>query len=250
MADKSSRESPKDANKDIKEHELVGKIIRDINRPGNVTVLCGYIGKSGSEDVVRLYTDLEFGEYLEIKKDDILASKEVSDEVIPFGGTCIFVDDNAEIRRVRIETTKQQAMFLGGKVSETFVRPRGMRAAMGRRGMIGRRGRVGRLHMRRFAQRRVDTQPQSICFACETVEQTFCEVCPTEPTPCGTCGGTCEATCEGSCGGTCEGSCGGTCEATCEGSCGGTCGRTCEATCEATCEDTCAESICFMCESK
>ena len=120
MSNKSN-EPPNDAN-DVKEHELVKKIIKDINRPGNVTVLCGYVGKSGSDDLVRLYTDLQFGEYLEIKKVDILASKEVSDDVIPFGGTCIFVDDNTEIRKVKIETTKKQAMFLGGKISETFVK--------------------------------------------------------------------------------------------------------------------------------
>jgi hypothetical protein len=203
----SSKNSKKEANNDIKDHELVDKIVRDINNPGNVTVLCGYIGKSGSEDIVRLYTNLEFGEYFEIKREDILASKEVSDDVIPFGGTCIFVDDNTEIRRVRIETTKQQAMFIGGKVSETFVKPRpqGMPTAMAmrrRRRGLGKFRRAGRRPiMSRFAGRRraIDTlSPQTPCFACGTFEVTPCERCGTqtnEQTPCWECpGGTNEQT--------------------------------------------------------
>src|SRR4051812_11166809 len=91
--------------------------------PENVTILCGYIGKSSSEDTVRLYISLDFNEYYEIKKDDVAASRDVTEDVIPFGGTCLFVKSDAEVNHIYVESTKEQAKFLGGAISESFVQP-------------------------------------------------------------------------------------------------------------------------------
>jgi hypothetical protein len=117
-----SQKSAEGSKETIKEqHDLVDEIIKDPNQIANITNFIGYRGKSNSEGVIRLYTSLEFNEYIEIKKEDIAAMRNVNDDVILFGGTAIFVDNTCEIKRVRIDTTKQQAMFLSGKVSESFI---------------------------------------------------------------------------------------------------------------------------------
>lgn len=116
-----SQKSPEESKELIKEHDLIPEIIKDPNQVANITNFIGYIGKSNSEGIIRLYTSLEFNEYLEFKKEDIVAMKNVNDDVLLFGGTAIFVENTCEIKRVRTDTTKQQAMFLSGKVSEGLI---------------------------------------------------------------------------------------------------------------------------------
>jgi hypothetical protein len=124
LPDKTRKEVDKNNElREIKEHELTKKIVKDINVPKNVTVFYGYIGKSSSGDSIRLYVSLSFNEYLEIKKEDITVTKEVSEDVLPFGGTCIFVNSNAEVNHIRVEVTKELAKFLGGRISQDLVRP-------------------------------------------------------------------------------------------------------------------------------
>ena len=128
MADK--KRSQKSNKNNFEEHYLARKIadasqsrkIAGASESGNVVTFLGYIGKSESEEIIRLYTNIEFNEYLEIKKNDILHSEDVSNEVIEFGGTRIWVDAFSNIKRVYVEVTKQQAQFLTGLISHTHVR--------------------------------------------------------------------------------------------------------------------------------
>jgi hypothetical protein len=62
--------------------------------------LVGYVGRSGSDNAIRLYPDLEFKEYFEINRDDILHSEKVSDKVMEFGGTRLWVNGDAEISHI------------------------------------------------------------------------------------------------------------------------------------------------------
>jgi hypothetical protein len=204
----------------IKEHPLVGKIVKDLNRPINSTIFLGYIGKSLTQGVLRLYTNLEFNEYLEINTRDILYSEEVSDDVLEYGGNRLWVDDNADITLVKVETIKQQAKFLGGKVTDRFVKPseRTTRRPVRRSRMTPRSFSEGPCGTR-FKSCNEDCGTQDTCArSCEGTCARSCEgtcawdsicICELgtfeETTPCRSCGGTC-ATCK-----TCETVCGMNC---------------------------------------
>ena len=113
---KSSERDP------LREHELARKLVKD-GKPVDHLTIKGYVGKSDSEDRVRLYLNKEFNDYIEIKKSDILHAEEISHEELEFGGTCIWLDKDAEITKVKIESKKQQARFMAGEITRAQLRP-------------------------------------------------------------------------------------------------------------------------------
>jgi hypothetical protein len=240
----SERSRKEDKSDEIKEHDLAKRIAKDTNLPGGVTVLCGYVGKSGSEDTVRLYTSIEFNEYYEIKKDDVSASKEVSEDVLPFGGTCIFVKSDAEVNHVIIESTKEQAKFLGGIVSEDLVRP-AISAGMG----VTRRRRLAAIPRTLNPKAigpcgplTVDTCATDCRTACATNCGAVCgatqnNTCRTCATNCGTCATHC-GTCATDCHTKCVTDCGARCGAT-QNTCPTDCHTACVTDCNCTFDDPC-----------
>ena len=113
------RESSKDP---LREHELAKKLVRD-GKPVDHLTIKGYVGKSDSDDKIRLYLNKEFNDYVEINKSDILHAEEISHEELEFGGTCIWLDKDAEITKVKIESKKQQARFMVGEITRSQLRP-------------------------------------------------------------------------------------------------------------------------------
>jgi hypothetical protein len=185
----SKDESPLD------EHPIVGAIVgKDPLRVPDITSFIGYVGKSSSEDHIRLYSDLEFRNYLEIKRDDILHSEKLSDKVLEFGGTQLWIKADAEILHIEINQVKQQAKFLSGQITQRYVTPTAMRP-------------IPRQYYRRVQPMRPNTQPRS----CNDPGGSDCV---------GTCGDSCGGTCAWN---TCAGTCGNTCPDTCPGTCGGSC---------------------------
>ena len=113
MVRKGSKRSNNDNNNEsLSEHHLVGKIVKDPSKPGNAILLQGYVGKSDSPDLVRLYLDLNFDNYVDIPKNEILHSADAPEGVLEFGGTYIWVSKDTEISYVQVRTTKKQAKFL------------------------------------------------------------------------------------------------------------------------------------------
>jgi hypothetical protein len=251
----SERNRKEDKSDEIKEHDLAKRIAKDTNLPGGVTVLCGYVGKSGSEDTVRLYTSIEFNEYYEIKKDDVSASKEVSEDVLPFGGTCIFVKSDAEVNHVIIESTKEQAKFLGGMVSEDLVKP-AISAGMG----VTRRRRLAAIPrtlnpaaIGPCGPLTVDTCVTDCRTACATNCGVVCgghtvNTCPTEcRTACATnCGALCGQT-HNTCATHC-GTCATECRTVCATNCGAVCGGHTVNTCPTDCRTACATNCGIVCQ--
>ena len=114
-----------DAGMDRKENgplqdQLAKKLTKN-GRPTNPMRIKGYIGQS-DWDTVRLYLNLEFDEYVTIKKENILNAEDVSEDELEYGGTCLWVDKNAEISHVKVESTKEEARFLGGLISEAQIK--------------------------------------------------------------------------------------------------------------------------------
>ncbi len=234
--DKSDNVNQNNQNEGPKENEYVKRMIKDGKKlPTDTTVLYGYVGRSDSENVIRLYTDINFKEYYEIDKKDLKDWKENTEGNDPFGGTHMFVDSDAEVKIVKIQVTKVRARFLAGVISEK-VRPQ--RKAFGRRIEEG-------LGYRAITEDSCDyTCMHTNCPTCGDTcppchESEFC----TWETNCGTCY---DDTCRHKCyytlkGDTCRGdTCrGDTCGYTCEDTCDNTCRHTCHNTCDYTCEDTC-----------
>ena len=107
----------------LHEHKLAKKLVRD-GKPVDYLTIKGYVGKSDSEDKVRLYLNKEFNDYIQIKKSDILHAEEISHEELEFGGTCIWLDKDAEITKVKTESKKQQARFMAGEITESSAKTR------------------------------------------------------------------------------------------------------------------------------
>jgi hypothetical protein len=119
----STSKDRKFADRDpLREHELAKKLVRD-GKPVDYLTIRGYVGKSDSEDKVRLYLNKEFNDYVQIKKSDILHAEEISQEELEFGGTCIWLDKDAEITKVKTQSKKQQARFMAGEISRAQLRP-------------------------------------------------------------------------------------------------------------------------------
>ena len=122
-----SKGSEPDGNDPLREHDLAKKLLKD-GKPVDYICVKGYVGKSDSNDIIRIYLNLQFNEYVEINKSDILHAEEIDD--IEHGGTCIWVRKDAEITRVRVETTKQQAKFMQGEIAQAQLRPTPMAEAV------------------------------------------------------------------------------------------------------------------------
>jgi len=117
----STNEGSKSNKKDpLREHELAKKLFQD-GKPVDYICIKGYVGKSNSDDLVRIYLNLLFNEYVEVKKSDIIHAEETED--VEYSGSCIWVRKEAEIIRVKIDSTKQQAQFMEGEIAQAQLKP-------------------------------------------------------------------------------------------------------------------------------
>jgi hypothetical protein len=116
-------EDQKTGKKDpLEEHDVVKRLVKETRSPSETTMFMGYVGKSDSNDTYRLYLNLDFTEFIDIPKKSIRNAVGVSESIIPFGGTCIWVEKTAVLKYVHIESTSQQAEFLKGDIYNRYVR--------------------------------------------------------------------------------------------------------------------------------
>jgi hypothetical protein len=104
------------------EHELVKNVIKDPANPINATVLLGYVGKTGSDDSIRLYLNIEFNEYVDIPKNVILHAEKAPENIIEFGGTYIWIPNDAKITRTLVSTRTEPEKIMEGEITKKFVR--------------------------------------------------------------------------------------------------------------------------------
>lgn len=120
---KMAKRDVEDAAKEkdaLKEHEIASKVVKETGY-GNATLLVGYVGKTDKDNNVRLYLSLNFDEYVDVPRDSILHAANAPEDVLPFGGTYLWVKKDEHITYVRVQSTKQQAKFLQGAISEGLV---------------------------------------------------------------------------------------------------------------------------------
>jgi hypothetical protein len=99
------------------------KILKKTGRDAAVTHVLGYVADSGNAEFIRLYFNLDFDKYVEIRKSDILHTEDAPPDVIELGGTYVWIRKDAECKYVEVQSSTIKADFLSGDISSTFLRP-------------------------------------------------------------------------------------------------------------------------------
>lgn len=103
----------------LKQDPVVEKLVRDPSRPG-ARLVSGYVGKSDREGRWRIYLNLEFSEYLEVSKEDVLHSERLAEETSA-SGTWVWVKEDARVEHVRTRPKQARAEFLRGDIASAFL---------------------------------------------------------------------------------------------------------------------------------
>jgi hypothetical protein len=114
-------DEPRSQEDVLKEHKLVRELTKERGRLPNTTSILGYVGDSGSPDIVRVYLNLDFDEYVDVRRQDILHATEAGEDMIQFGGTLLWVDKNASCKHVQVTSDEVQAQFLEGEIAGTYL---------------------------------------------------------------------------------------------------------------------------------
>jgi hypothetical protein len=105
-------ERKRDAKK-LEPDPIVEALVPDpAQGPPDATVLFGYLGKSTTDGIWRLYLDRALTRWVEIPDAEILHSEQ--DE----RGTRVWVPKTLDLRYVRVESSEMQAGFLTGSIVE------------------------------------------------------------------------------------------------------------------------------------
>src|SRR5437660_10883651 len=98
----------------LDEHALVKALVPDPSQgPPNATVLQGFLGKSPTDGVWRLYLTSALDEYVEIPEGDILHTQELPDGQ----GTLVWVPKSLNLQHVKTQSQQVQAEFLSGSIA-------------------------------------------------------------------------------------------------------------------------------------
>ena len=107
----------------LRENKIVSKLRPKPNLPPNSVTIIGYVTKSEDpENIVRLYTDLNFDTYVDIPKSSIITATKLPQD--PLETVYIWVDKNTDVRKVHIDikTTKAE-QFLEGEIAKKYLKP-------------------------------------------------------------------------------------------------------------------------------
>jgi hypothetical protein len=83
-------------------HPVIAGLKHDHERPQSVVRFAGYVGQSGREGVVRLYSSLDdLSHYLEFDEKAVLESAPAAESLLPNNGVCIFLGADTPVRWIR-----------------------------------------------------------------------------------------------------------------------------------------------------
>lgn len=104
------------AKPDLKEDELVSKLVPDPSQQEAFVVLSGFLGRSSSQGFQRLYTSLQFDVFVEIPEDAIVHRLALTPDQSEYGGTTVWLRAGTQITFTRTTSTQLQAEFLQGSI--------------------------------------------------------------------------------------------------------------------------------------
>ena len=101
-----------------KECDIVNKIVKDI--AGDIVHIKGYVGKSSSPELVRLYLNLRFNTYIEFPKQSIIHYNQTKKESLP-ELTNIWISAETPISYTKPSQVKTQMKFLKGRIGRKYL---------------------------------------------------------------------------------------------------------------------------------
>lgn len=103
----------------IKRHPLVKKLQQE---PSGTVRLQGYVGPSERDGYLSLYADLaDLSECVEIPESAIVHHEEAPEEVLPYGGTFLWVKADAEVVYERSLAVRTPADMLSGAIAKAHL---------------------------------------------------------------------------------------------------------------------------------
>jgi hypothetical protein len=118
-------------SRELKEDDIVSKLLPDLSKPAKIKPLIGFLGKDNRGGYWRLYLDLTLTEYFEINQNDIIHSQSLKSELSPLGGTVLWIKKDAEISHVKPVSKQVQNQFLSGDIASEFLPQTGLGALIG-----------------------------------------------------------------------------------------------------------------------
>ena len=107
--------------KDLKQDEVIERLVPDPADPPDVIAMIGFVGKSTRARFWRVYHTLDLKNYVEIAEDDIVHSQSLTTDQQRLGGTVIWMRANARLRYSRNESRQAEADFIRGDITRNFL---------------------------------------------------------------------------------------------------------------------------------
>ena len=130
MADQANPDNS-EGHQELRQDELVDKLMPDPSQPQPLTVISGFLGRSQQAGHWRLYLTPTLDEYVEIPEEDIVHNQLLGPEQSIFGGTMVWVRSASPLQYSRTTSRQIQAEFLQGPITTGFsAGATGFQAAM------------------------------------------------------------------------------------------------------------------------
>src|SRR6266404_3272325 len=107
--------------KNLKEDEVIARLVPDPTDSPDVVAMVGFLGKSSRPKFWRLYQSLDLKDYTEIAEADIIQSQPLKSEQQPLGGTVIWVKSGARLQNSRSESRVAESEFMQGEITRKFL---------------------------------------------------------------------------------------------------------------------------------
>ena len=102
--------------------KLIDSLVPDPSRLPDLKIRAGFLGDSTDEKSWRLYRNPVLTDYIEFAKDDVLHTVSVESDLSPLGGTVVFLERTAEIRRTRTTRRESQSEWVTGSFAREVMR--------------------------------------------------------------------------------------------------------------------------------
>jgi hypothetical protein len=135
-------ESSGTATGDLRQHELIDKLLPDPSKQQPLTILSGFLGRGIEPGQWRLYLTPSLSEYVELSEEAIVHTHTPTLQESDLVPTLVWVPSNAVLRHTRTTSRQIQADFLGGPITSRFRGRAGNFQSAMRLGMPGRAART------------------------------------------------------------------------------------------------------------
>jgi hypothetical protein len=104
-----------DLERELKDDGLVDRLVPDPGNPDVTVLRSTFIGKGTRDDVLRIYTSMDFSEYFEVPKDKVLGAKRY-----PSGRLIVWLPSDVQVRMTRSKS--MSAEYLKGSIQASYLR--------------------------------------------------------------------------------------------------------------------------------